>query len=117
MRAAVPSSKVGSCDSASAAAERCSGVEVGAAAVLAAAGWAGLAPVVTEAAGAGGATCASTGVPASVSATARIIVLCMIFVLGRRACRAEVGARQVGASPGIADESCVLIKWLLSLMH
>src|SRR6185437_15963542 len=102
MRAAVPSSKVGSCDSASAAAKRCSGVEAGAAAVLAGAGWAGLAPVVAGAgfaAGAGGPTCASTGVPASVNATARIVVLCMVLVLGRRACRANVGAGQVGASP------------------
>src|ERR1700744_5150439 len=102
MRAAVPSSKVGSCDSASAAVERCSGVEAGAAAALAGAGWRALAPVVTGA-GAGGATCASAGVPASVSATARIVVLCMIFVLGGRACRVEVGGGQVGAGSVIAD--------------
>jgi hypothetical protein len=33
---------------------------------------------------AGGATCPSTGVAASVTATANIVIFCMLFVLGKR---------------------------------
>ena len=44
-----------------------------------------------QASAAGGATWPSTGVAAMVSAAAKIVILCMLFVLGRRRDGAEVG--------------------------
>jgi hypothetical protein len=97
----VPSSKVGSCDSASAAAERDSGVDAGAAgfAAVACAGFAGVAcagfatPAGADVAGltGGGAVPApagaglwpNAGAVASIVAMARIVILRMSDALGR----------------------------------
>jgi hypothetical protein len=68
-------------------------VAPGATGALACAAWdAGLWPAGGAAGlAAGGATWASTGVAAMVSAAAKIVILCMLFVLGERCDGAEEG--------------------------
>src|SRR5665213_2899821 len=91
MRCAVPSSKVGSCDSASAAAERDSGVDAAAAAGLAAAACAGFAVAAGAEGFVGGgaapavpALCANAGAAASTVTRASIVDVRMLDVPGRR---------------------------------
>src|SRR5580698_3259250 len=114
MRWAVPSSKVGSCDNANAAAERDSGVDA-VATGFAAAGLTGAAAVPTSS--------ANAGAPASVDAMATMVIIRMSGAsgcAGLAASKSTSGPAQVdgigrgpvcnGIFADIVHDSCVLIK-------
>jgi hypothetical protein len=136
----VPSSYVGSCDSAKAAADRASGVD--AAAGFAGVACAGFAPLAgTAAAGLAGSGaapepvapefCASAGAVASIAAMATIVIFRMSGALGSAAMAltlkstsSAIEAEGTGSDlirncifANVAHESCVLIKLLLRLLH
>jgi hypothetical protein len=106
IRCAVPSSKVGSCDSARAAAERDSGVDAAAGFIACAAGSAALAgAAVTSLAGSGGvpepampALWPNAEVVASIVAMATIVILRMFDALGMRRHGADVEINTFGRS-------------------